>query len=157
MVYLVCDKCDYFYELQRGEKPTDFDLTCGCGGSLHADTVKHREKSSDGNETKGNKQITTISNNWMIIRTHKKEEFISKVNSLEKMGYKLYPESFCLGVAGTGVSKYHVLMSRNRELKLANLFPCPDCEHNISKKAKICPNCGRELNDIDTDITNEIN
>ncbi len=93
----------------------------------------------------------------MIIRSHKQEEFINKVNKLEQMGYKLYPESFCLGVAGTGVSKYHVLMSSNRELKSANLFPCPDCDHNISKKAKTCPNCGRELNDVDTKSSIEIN
>jgi len=152
MVYLVCDKCDYFYELQRGEHPTDFEKTCGCGGSLHADTIKNRKNLSVENEVKDSNRIK--STNWMIIRTHKKEEFISKVNSFEKMGYKLYPESFCLGVAGTGLSKYHVLMSSNRELKSANLFPCPDCEHNISKKAKTCPNCGLELNDIDTDIKN---
>ena len=35
--YLVCDKCNGYYELQPGELPADFDLTCnfdGCDGEL---------------------------------------------------------------------------------------------------------------------------
>jgi len=42
MSYLVCDKCNKYYELQPGENPEDFDLTCECGGSLHADIKKDR-------------------------------------------------------------------------------------------------------------------
>ena len=34
MRYLICDKCGGFYELQPGESPEDFDLTCNCGGEL---------------------------------------------------------------------------------------------------------------------------
>jgi hypothetical protein len=34
MGYLVCDKCGGYYELQPGESPDDFDLTCNCGGEL---------------------------------------------------------------------------------------------------------------------------
>jgi ribosomal protein L40E len=34
MGYLICDKCGGYYELQSGEKPEDFDLTCDCGGKL---------------------------------------------------------------------------------------------------------------------------
>jgi len=34
MGYLICDKCGGFYELQIGESPEDFDLTCNCGGEL---------------------------------------------------------------------------------------------------------------------------
>lgn len=34
MVYLVCDKCDGYYELKPGESPDDFDDTCECGGKL---------------------------------------------------------------------------------------------------------------------------
>jgi hypothetical protein len=25
------------------------------------------------------------------------------------------------------------------------LFPCPDCGHEVSKKAEACPSCGRKL------------
>lgn len=31
--YLVCNKCQGYYQLQEGESPADFDL-CECGGSL---------------------------------------------------------------------------------------------------------------------------
>jgi hypothetical protein len=42
MSYLICDECNKYYELQPGDKLEDFDLTCECGGSLHADTIKDR-------------------------------------------------------------------------------------------------------------------
>ena len=32
--YLVCDKCNEYYELQRGELPADFTNKCNCGGTL---------------------------------------------------------------------------------------------------------------------------
>ena len=31
------------------------------------------------------------------------------------------------------------------EPKRSSLFGCPDCDHKISKIAKACPNCGREI------------
>lgn len=34
MGYLICDKCESYYELQPGESPKNFDLTCDCGGEL---------------------------------------------------------------------------------------------------------------------------
>lgn len=34
MSYLVCNKCGSYYELQKGENPEAFDLTCECGGKL---------------------------------------------------------------------------------------------------------------------------
>jgi hypothetical protein len=34
MPYLVCDKCGGYYELQKGESESDFDLECDCGGKL---------------------------------------------------------------------------------------------------------------------------
>jgi hypothetical protein len=34
LTYLICDKCGSYYELQPGESPDDFDLTCDCGGEL---------------------------------------------------------------------------------------------------------------------------
>jgi len=33
MGYLICDKCEGYYELQSGEKMGDFDK-CRCGGKL---------------------------------------------------------------------------------------------------------------------------
>lgn len=33
MPYLYCEKCEGFYELQKGESPEDFD-SCECGGEL---------------------------------------------------------------------------------------------------------------------------
>lgn len=34
MSFLVCDKCNGYYELQDGESPEDFNLECECGGNL---------------------------------------------------------------------------------------------------------------------------
>ena len=34
MTYLICDKCGKCYELQSGESPEDFLLTCDCGGEI---------------------------------------------------------------------------------------------------------------------------
>jgi hypothetical protein len=31
---LICEECNKYYELQPGELPGDFDLTCDCGGTL---------------------------------------------------------------------------------------------------------------------------
>ncbi|HTX61345.1 MAG TPA: hypothetical protein VMC48_03485, partial [Methanobacterium sp.] len=33
MGYLICDKCDGYYELKEGENPEDFER-CHCGGHL---------------------------------------------------------------------------------------------------------------------------
>jgi len=32
--YLLCDKCNEYYELQPGELPNDFSDECNCGGNL---------------------------------------------------------------------------------------------------------------------------
>lgn len=32
--YLVCDNCGGYYELQEGESPEKFDLSCDCGGKI---------------------------------------------------------------------------------------------------------------------------
>ncbi|MBZ2167014.1 hypothetical protein [Methanobacterium spitsbergense] len=34
MSYLVCEKCNKYYELQEGELPADFDNNCECGSTL---------------------------------------------------------------------------------------------------------------------------
>ena len=36
-----------------------------------------------------------------------------------------------------------------KDEKVTNLFPCPDCGSEISRKAKSCPNCGYRLTYID--------
>jgi hypothetical protein len=33
--YLECENCGGYYELDEGESPEDFDLTCNCGGKLN--------------------------------------------------------------------------------------------------------------------------
>jgi len=38
--------------------------------------------------------------------------------------------------------------TENKDNK-SKLISCPDCGHQLSKKAKTCPNCGRKLNYID--------
>ncbi|MFU2192266.1 hypothetical protein [Methanobacterium sp. MZD130B] len=35
MGYLVCNECGGYYQLQEGEKPTDFSDECECGGKLY--------------------------------------------------------------------------------------------------------------------------
>jgi hypothetical protein len=40
LTYLICDKCNGYYELQPGESADDFDY-CQCGGNLiHADDIR---------------------------------------------------------------------------------------------------------------------
>lgn len=34
MGYLICDKCNSYYKLQKGESPEDFSDECECGGKL---------------------------------------------------------------------------------------------------------------------------
>lgn len=38
--YLVCDKCNSYYELQKGESPDDFTSECECGGKLEFMNIK---------------------------------------------------------------------------------------------------------------------
>lgn len=32
--YLICDRCNGYYELQKGESPDEFVDECACGGKL---------------------------------------------------------------------------------------------------------------------------
>lgn len=51
MSYLVCDKCKGYYELQPGESPEDFNLTCECGGKLEFfDSDKNNNPNLDKND-----------------------------------------------------------------------------------------------------------
>ena len=34
MGYLICDRCEGYYELQPGESSENFDLICNYGGEL---------------------------------------------------------------------------------------------------------------------------
>ena len=57
MDYLECEKCGGYYELQPGENPEDFDLTCNCGGKFH---VKNNEKIK-------NNGSTSLKLNWIAM------------------------------------------------------------------------------------------
>ena len=103
-VYLVCDKCGNYYELQPGEKPEDFEK-CQCGGSLHADIIKDRKYKTD-EVIKGNKEKSN-----------------------------------------------HTFTSKSK----SRLFPCPDCGHEVSRKANKCSNCGRHLTEKDKGERNYFN
>jgi hypothetical protein len=51
MGYLVCDKCQRYYELQPGESPEDFKTECECGGKFrYVKTLEGTE--DDFNESK---------------------------------------------------------------------------------------------------------
>lgn len=52
--YLVCDSCQGVYELQTGEKPSDFSKECECGGKLG---FKQSISETTFNETSRNKKI----------------------------------------------------------------------------------------------------
>ena len=49
--YLICDKCEGYYELQSGESPNDFDLSCDCGGELKFHNMSNNY-STENNESK---------------------------------------------------------------------------------------------------------
>lgn len=60
MGYLICEKCEGYYELQQGESPGDFSDECECGGKLKyvesfdnvAEESEHQNKANDGNRKK---------------------------------------------------------------------------------------------------------
>jgi hypothetical protein len=52
MGYLVCDKCEGYYELQQGEYAEDFTDRCDCGGKLRfVETLEGTEKDLDEHKT----------------------------------------------------------------------------------------------------------
>jgi len=63
MGYLICEKCEGFYELKEGESPEDFSDKCECGGKLeYVDTIKE-SKNYDINE-----DVPNIDNNQSKIK-----------------------------------------------------------------------------------------
>jgi hypothetical protein len=46
--YLICDKCQGYYELQEGESPSDFE-SCQCGGRLKYSQVHPGKAKKDKN------------------------------------------------------------------------------------------------------------
>ena len=77
MGYLICDKCNEYYELQEGESASDFDSECECGGkvryveSLDEYTNNRRDITEDPT-IEENMQMDvfyeeTISLRWLII------------------------------------------------------------------------------------------
>jgi hypothetical protein len=36
----------------------------------------------------------------------------------------------------------------NRDIAMADTVPCPSCEFEISKRAKVCPKCGRNTKSL---------
>jgi len=118
--YLICDNCNEYYELQPGELPADFTDKCNCGGNLRF--VNNIEGLNE-NKVPETKQID---NN-------------SKIGDDNKQYIK----------------ESSIIPPQNKNIKVktprvkSNLFPCPDCGHEISKNATKCSNCGRQLTERD--------
>ena len=55
--YLVCNKCEGYYELQLGESPEHFNLDCECGGRLIQSTTGSLYLSEEEYEDKYNSFI----------------------------------------------------------------------------------------------------
>jgi hypothetical protein len=63
MGYLICEKCEGFYELKEGESPEDFSDKCECGGKLeYVDTIEGL-KNYDINE-----DVSNVDNNQSKIK-----------------------------------------------------------------------------------------
>ena len=52
-----------------------------------------------------------------------------------------------IGISFSGISfsVYQQGKTKKRDSKLSPLYPCPDCGHQVSRKANQCPNCGRKV------------
>jgi hypothetical protein len=67
--YLVCDKCQGYYELQSGESPKDFLDNCECGGTLNYSTSPDLEVNvpeKDYNQTTERHAQKTVDTNLEI-------------------------------------------------------------------------------------------
>lgn len=118
--YLVCDKCNEYYELQSGELPADFTDKCNCGGNLR---FVNNIEGVDENKVSETKQIDNG----------------SKISDEDK---QFMEESSIIPPKNRDIK---VKKSRVK----SNLFSCPDCGHEVSKNASKCSNCGRHLTERD--------
>ncbi len=72
MGYLICDKCNGYYELQEGESESDFSDECECGGKVrYVESLEdiNREDTTEENMQTGVFYEETISLRWVIIST----------------------------------------------------------------------------------------
>ncbi|HML04948.1 MAG TPA: DUF515 domain-containing protein [Methanobacterium sp.] len=73
MGYLVCEKCEGYYELQQGESPSDFSDECECGGQLKyvesldnvAEDPEHQKNKTDGGNNR--KKFTQTTGGKVVI------------------------------------------------------------------------------------------
>jgi hypothetical protein len=75
MGYLVCEKCEGYYELKEGESPEDFSDKCECGGKLEYVETIEGSKNYDVNEG-----VSNIDNNLEKIKL--KSVSIGAISSL---------------------------------------------------------------------------
>jgi phosphatidylserine/phosphatidylglycerophosphate/cardiolipin synthase-like enzyme len=81
VVYLICNKCKNYYELQLDESPEDFDLDCKCGGKLELkDIFTQKGFTDDKPPIKFTKKDLDFIEK---IRTYRSNEILIKKLSLE--------------------------------------------------------------------------
>ena len=81
VAYLICNKCNNYYELQSGESPEDFELDCKCGGKLELkDIVIQKGFTDDKPPIKFTKKDLEFIEK---IRTYRSNEIQIKTLSLE--------------------------------------------------------------------------
>jgi hypothetical protein len=54
---------------------------------------------------------------WYIIQENQRGKFYDQVAKLESEGYKLLPESFCVGTVGGMGTKNYIVLMLNRAFK----------------------------------------
>lgn len=92
---MVCNKCRGYYELQPGESPEDFDLTCECGGKLEFfDFDENNNHSLDENEV-------VIGNKTGSYDTSPKQRINNYVKSLDAAGLIKCPSCGSLNRRGS--------------------------------------------------------
>ena len=106
MDYLICDKCEGYYELQSGESPNDFDLSCDCGGELQFHNMSN-DYASENNEPK--REIIGIGKGYAEKKSsHYNNLFIfgGIIGLIGLIGIIITPFSLIILLSGCGLLYY---------------------------------------------------
>jgi hypothetical protein len=62
------------------------------------------------------------------------------------LGLAVFGFAVIVAIVTVAVMRATVAMTRHAAKR--NLFPCPDCSHQVSQMAESCPNCGRPFSSV---------
>ncbi|CDG64591.1 hypothetical protein MBMB1_0481 [Methanobacterium sp. MB1] len=127
MVIVKCKECGNEYEIEDDENPLNYQ--CECGGDFYFDGEDYYEGEKGFIE-----EISVLSKDIVTNTAGTVKDATKSISNAMQKEYK------------KEMGKIHAQEKAEREKKGIDdnqLVTCPACEHKISIKAPICPNCGR--------------